>query len=103
MEKGVIHQQRTVVAHDQPPVISQPSKRAFDFPATAEAAQLATILSRRLASVFSVRADQLDAARFELSAQRVAVVTQVGDEPFGLAPRPASPTPGHALRSRFSN
>jgi hypothetical protein len=85
MEEGVIHQQGTVVADDQPAEISQPRKGAFDFPTLAVAAQRATILRWRLAAVAAVRTDQLDALSLQLGSQRVAVVGPVGDEALRFA------------------
>jgi hypothetical protein len=99
MKEGVIHEQRAVVAHNQAPEISQPGKRAFDFPTPSVAAQRPAILGRRFASVLTMRTDQLDAAPMQSLPQRIAVVGPVGDESgrlgFGSA-RPALRAPAQA-------
>ena len=96
MEKGVIHQQRAVVAYDQPAEISQPGKGTFDFPALAVASQRPAILRWRLHSVAAVRTDQFDASGLQLFSQRIAVVASVGDEAFQFALGPATTTAGHS-------
>jgi hypothetical protein len=101
MEEGVIHQQRAVVAHDQSPEISQPGEGAFDFPPPTVTPQCPSILRRGFAPVLAVRTDQLDAAHPELTAQRIAVVAQIGDQSLRLAFGPSPSRSRHAyLRQR---
>jgi len=103
MKEGVIHEQRAVVAHDQAPEISQPGKRAFDFPSPSVAAQCPAILGRRFAAVLTMRTDQLDAAPMQSSSQGIAVVGPVGDESsrLGLGTAPAGTRYAHLPKRAF--
>jgi len=102
MEKGIIHQQRAVVAHDQSAEISQPRKSALDFPALSVASQRPAILRWWLGSVAAVWTDQLDTPGLQLFPQRVAVVAPVGDETLQFALGSTAPTAGHSyLRQGF--
>jgi hypothetical protein len=81
MEKGFIHFDLVIVADQQAPKIAQPSERAFDLPTFAVAAQCSAIVERGFAPAFAMRADEQHALLEQAPAQRVAVVTPVGDDP----------------------
>ena len=68
-------------ANDDATIIMEPSKQAFDFPATAIAAQHAAVLGDRSAPVPAVRRDQLHMETFAHPLiQRIAVVRFVADQ-----------------------
>src|SRR5215469_3624236 len=88
MKEGFIYSDRTIVAHDQSAKIAEPSQGAFHLPTTA---------------VPAMRCDQLDPACGQPFAQRIAVVSTIGDHPQGFLAWPSSAmTPGYAnRRERF--
>jgi hypothetical protein len=90
MKERAVDGQRSVIAHDQPAEVAEPREGAFHSPPSPVAPQRPTVLGRRLASILTMRDDQLDAAHRQLLAQRVAIVPAVGDEANRLLPR----TPG---------
>src|SRR5215831_971480 len=102
MKEPTIDRQRTVVAHGQTSVVAQPRKGALNDPASLVSPQGSAVLRGRLASPFTMRNDQLDAAPSELLAQRIAVVAAVGDHPLRLLSRPAGmmPSPHSDRRER---
>jgi hypothetical protein len=106
MKEPTIDRQRTVVAHGQAPVVPQPRKSALNDPAPFVSPQASAVLRGRLAPTFPMRNDQLEATPSELLAQRIAVVTAVGDHPvaaFVAAGRDdavASPGPTRASSPR---
>lgn len=65
---------------------AKPGDGALDNPAMAVLAQPAAVLVSTLPIVRAIRTRQDDAAGGESFAQRVAVVSAVGDEVFRLAP-----------------
>jgi len=95
MEKGSIHGDVMIIAHQQPPEITQPSKGAFDFPTMAITSQRASIVERGFATARAMRTDEQDAAVEQALAQRVAVVGAVGDDAQGPFLRPSSSATRH--------
>ena len=93
MKETLVNGQRAVIADHQSSVVTEPGEGAFHDPASLVAAQRPTVLRRRFAPVLPVRGDQLDAPRRQLLAQRVAIVTAVGDQSARLLPGTASPLP----------
>ena len=93
MKEGLVNGQRAVIAHDQSAEVAEPSEGAFHDPASLIAAQRSTVLRRRFASILPMRDDQLDAARRQLLAQGVTIVTPVGDQAAGLLPRTTAAMP----------
>src|SRR5574341_478273 len=89
MKERLIDRERAVPAHSQAPEVPEPGERALDGPASSVAPQRPAVLRRRFAAVRAVRRDQLDAALGQLSAQRVAVVAAVGDDPRRFLSRSA--------------
>src|SRR5574340_815681 len=86
MKEGMVNGKQAVIAHDQSAEVAKPSEGAFHDPASLIAAQRSTVLRRRFASILPMRHDQLNAARRQLLAQGVAIVTPVGDQAAGLLP-----------------
>ena len=99
MKEGLVNRDRAIVAYDQPAVVAEPSESALDLPATAIAAQSATVLRARLAAVPAMRRDQFDASRRQLRAQRIAVVSPVGNHtPHSLTRMATAMPPTYADR-----
>src|SRR5690348_1005844 len=96
MKEGAIHTEVPVVTDDQATIVAQPGKSAFDFPAFAKAAQGSSIVERGFASILAMRADQQHASVEQAPAQRIAVVTAIGDH----SPRPFLWTTGTTARNR---
>jgi hypothetical protein len=68
-------------ASDDATIIMEPSKQALDFPATAVAAQRATVLGDRSFAVPAMRRDQLHMELFAYPLiQRIAVVGFIADQ-----------------------
>src|SRR2546421_130503 len=89
MKERPVDLERAVLAHNQAPVIPQPANGALHDPAAAIAPQGAAILPRRTNAILFVRADQFAAALPQPLAQRVAVISLVGNHPHRLLPRSA--------------
>src|SRR5437867_455461 len=99
MKERPVDLERAVIAHNQAPVIPQPANSALHDPAASVAPQGAAILGRRTNAILFVRADQFDAALPQPLAQRVAVISLVGNHPHRLLPRSARMvTPPYADR-----
>src|SRR6266567_4368168 len=84
MKERPVDLQRTVIAHNEPTKVAQPSERALDRPAPFVAPEDASILRRRAMAVRAMRCDQQDAPPPQPSAQCVAVIALVGDHPQRL-------------------
>ena len=93
MKETLINGQRAVVAHHQSAEVPKPSEGAFHNPPTFVAAQRPTVLRRGFASVLPVRGDQFDPPGRQLPAQRIAIVSTVGNQT-------ARPLPGTAASCR---
>ena len=81
--------------HLEPTEVTEPGEGALDFPAPPIPPQLAAVLVRLLSFIPAVRHNQLDAASSQPSAQRIAVVAAIGDDPLRSHPRPSTPPAGH--------
>src|SRR6266571_4757733 len=92
MKERPVDLQRTVIAHNEPTKVAQPSERALDRPAPFVAPEDASILRRRAMAVRAMRCDQQDAPPPQPSPQCVAVIALVGDHPQRLLTRPATTT-----------
>src|SRR5207302_5894280 len=89
MKERPVDLERAVLAHNQAPVIPQPANGALHDPAAAIAPQGAAILPRRTNAILFLCADQFAAALPQPLAQRVAVISLVGNHPHRLLPRSA--------------
>ncbi len=96
MNESLVDGERAVIAHDQSAEVAQPSDAAFDDPSALVAPQHATILRRRPAPVGAVRCDQGDPAASQPLAERIAVISLIGNHPRGFCrgrpPRCRRPT-----------
>jgi hypothetical protein len=63
MKECLIDSQRTIIAHDQAPIIPQPTDGALDNPAAPIPPQRATVLRRRSDAIRFVRTDQFGPRR----------------------------------------
>jgi len=97
MKEGVIHGQGAFVADDQTPEVAQPCEGAFDFPTATIASQGTPILGGCLATVLTMRTDQLNAPLPQTATQRVAVVGSVGNDSlwFGFGAATANARHAH--------
>ncbi len=73
MDKTWEQQQKRLVAGDKSSKVLKPANRSLDLPAVSIAAQLASIMCRRLLEVLAMRADQFDASLGKLLSQGVAI------------------------------
>src|SRR6266446_629272 len=90
MKECAVNRERAVVANHQMAEVAEPREGAFDFPASSITSQCSSILGHRLASIPTMRRDQLDPARRQPCSQRVTVVTTISDQAQRLLPRPPS-------------
>jgi hypothetical protein len=72
-----------LIPSDEAPIVLQPGKKPFDFPAAFVATQGASVL-REVDSIGAMRRDELDAAVSELLVEPVAVIRGIADEPLGI-------------------
>ncbi len=89
MKERAIDCERTVVAHNQAPEVSQPSVGAFDNPSPLVPPQGSAVLGCGPDAIPLVRTDQFDTLLPQAFPQRIAVVRFVGDHPHRLLPRTA--------------
>jgi hypothetical protein len=75
--------------------VLQPCIGAFDFPAFAVAAELTFVFKSAMAVVAAVRSDQFGAALFQPQAQRVGVVTAIGNHAPQAGARASTATVRH--------
>ena len=68
------------ITDDEPAEVVEPGKEPFDFPALAITAQTAAIVEGRLGAASSVRGQEHDVFFEQLLAQRIAVVSFVGNQ-----------------------
>jgi len=95
MTEALKHAQDAVLPHLEPAEVAEPGEGALDFPAPPIAPQLAAVLVRSLPFIPAVRHNQIDAASSQPPAQRITVVTAIGDDPLRAHPRPSTPTARH--------
>ncbi len=103
MNKRLKYLDFMLIANDQSTEIADPADRAFDFPATAVASKLPTILQFRFAAVAPVRTDQIDAASPQPLSQRIGIGRLVVNQPFRILFRPSASFPRNSnlLQRRF--
>ena len=91
-------------SYHQSSEISPPCKGAFDFPSSLRAAPGSSVLGRRLGSVFSMGANQLNTASCQSSAQGIGVGGLVVDQPSRIFPwpSPSGSRHGDLLQGRFN-
>ena len=89
MKERLIDRERAVIAHDQPPIVTQPADSAFHDPAPFVAPQGTAVLGGRSGAVLMVGSDQFDAPSGQPRARRITVVTAVANHAPGLLPRTA--------------
>jgi hypothetical protein len=90
MKKGAIDSNQAVPTHHQTPEIAQPGKGPLDFPASTISAQLPAVLELGLGSITAVRTNQVDTMFLQPLAQRITVISLVGDQPFHAFTRPTT-------------
>ena len=95
MTEALKHAQDAVLPHLEPAEVAEPGEGALDFPAPPIPPQLAAVLVRSLPFIPAVRHNQIDAASSQPPAQRITVVTAIGDDPLRAHPRPSTPTARH--------
>ena len=100
VEEALIDAQQAVVTHGESAEVAEPGIRAFDFPATFVAPQLASVVKRLVPFVPAVGSNQLDPALFQPLPQRITVVALVGDDALRFRPRPSVRTRNFYLRER---
>jgi hypothetical protein len=83
--------------------VTQVGKGAFDFPTLGVTTQSAPIVAGRAATSAPMRADQHDAALEQTPAQRVAIISAIGNDPQRSALRSSPPRARYrnARQSRF--
>jgi hypothetical protein len=86
MKETLINGKRAVIAHHQSSEVAEPSEGPFYDPPSLVAAQRPAVLRRRFAPVLAVQGDQFDAPRRQSPAQRIAIVTAVGNQTARLLP-----------------
>lgn len=84
MKESQVHQQGVFPTDDESPVIAKPGEGAFDLPTFAIAPQRSAILSGRLLAIALMRDDQFDAASLQASAQRITIVSLIGNQALRL-------------------
>ena len=84
-----------ILANEQAAEVAKPGKSSFDFPAFAISSEFPAIVEGGLAASFAMRRNQQDATLEQTPAQRIAVVTSVGD--YAQGPVARTPT---RLRNR---
>jgi len=84
VKKGEIVLGMVLITHDEAPEVVEPGEEPFDFPALAVAAQATAVVEGRLGSTRAMGCQKHDVLVEQPLAQRVAVVSFVGDQAQGL-------------------
>jgi hypothetical protein len=92
VEEALKDGEDAVVADLDAAEILQPCVGAFDFPALAVAAQLSEVFKTAMSVVASVRSDQLGTAPLQPQAQRVGVITAIGNHASQAGARASTAT-----------
>jgi len=79
--------QMVVMSNQQTAEVAQPGERPLDFPALAIAPEFSTVVERGFLASFAMRHNQQNTAFEQTPAQRIAVVTTVGDDAQRTASR----------------
>lgn len=80
MDKSLVDKAVMFMANDQAAESADPGDRAFDFPASAVAAELSAILRTRTYSASAVWADQVPALGQQAGSQLVTVIRSIGNQ-----------------------
>ncbi len=72
------------VTSNEPAEVLEPSNGSLDLPASSVAAELPSVLRRRLFAVLAVRTHEFNAALGQSCSQRIAICRQVVDQPARL-------------------
>lgn len=97
----MIEAKNAVVTNEQPAIGLQPSEGALDFPSSAIAAKLSSVLPPPTLSLPPMRNQQLDAAPVKPIPQWIRVIGSIGDDALGPLPWSSpSPTGNPYLRER---
>jgi len=97
----LIEAKNAVVTNEQPAIGLQPSEGALDFPSSAIAAKLSSVLPPPTLSLPPMRNQQLDAAPVKPIPQWIRVIGSIGDDALGPLPWSSpSPTGNPYLRER---
>ena len=75
----MVNVEMVIMTDEEPTEVSKPGKSPFYFPTFAIASQRSAIVGRRFLAALAVGRDQKDAAFEQAPAQRIAVVTSIGD------------------------
>lgn len=89
MEKGFIDVQMMILPNQQSTEVAEPGESPFYFPALAITSEFATVVEGGLLATFAMRHDKQNASFEQTPAQRIAVVTTVGNHtqrPLAWAP-----------------
>ena len=90
MKKRIIHDNISIPADNQPPIVAQPGKRALDFPASLVPPQLTAIMIVLFLIVAPVRANKLNTTLSQPLSKRITVICLVGNDPLGILTRTTS-------------
>jgi hypothetical protein len=94
MQERSKHLGLPLVTDDQSAEVLKPGDGPFDFPASAVASEVSTVLTFDF-FVRAVGTDQLNPSSLQSSSQRVAVSRSIVNESFRIFPRSASTNPRH--------
>jgi len=86
MKESLVNPKRSIVADHPSAEVAEPGEGAFHGPAPPVSPERPAILRRGLPPILTVRSNQLDAAPRQLPAQRITVVTSVGNQALRLLP-----------------
>jgi len=93
MKEPLIDGERAVIADDESAVFAQPVDGAFDDPAPFVAPKGTTDLGGRSGPVLMVWGDLFDVPPGQPLAQRITVITAVGNHPLLFSPRTTRTVP----------
>jgi hypothetical protein len=85
MKEAPVHGNKAIIANNEPSVVADPCKKSFDYPTLFVSAEFSSVLGFGLFSAFSVGADEFYPLPFQLSAERVAVISLIRYQAFGTA------------------
>lgn len=99
MEEALKESEDAIVAHLDAAKVLQPCIGAFDFPASSVAPQFAFVVEATVPDMAAIGCDQFGASPFQPHAQRIGVVTAIGDHAPQVRTRASSPFARHTHRT----
>ena len=96
MKERIIHSYITIPANNQSAIISEPGESSLNFPSAFISSQLTAVMVFLLLVIMPIRANQFNTSTSQTLTKRVAVITFISNNPFGIFPWTAAAFAWHS-------